>query len=316
MNRRRTASLFAVGGLLAIVTAKNVVPVPAGVSHGGLLKELPVASLPTVLYADSVMRTAGATAIVPQVTGSWDRDPATNAYRYTYVLKNDPSSGNTITEFALAPMPPPMRTEVPAHWGNFYGYEERSDALLFSVVDAGAAPAGWDSVSDAPSPYDLQPGDSVTFVVVSTLSPTMITFYAQGFNIEPTDGESESPDPPSLFNNSVTGTVIGPGSTVGVGEHPSSSGKIELRPPIPNPARASVTIVYSVAKPSRVSLSVYDVLGRKVATLVDGLNAPGIHSTTWNGTTDDGHQANSGMYFYRLFVDGQPVGNRRVTILR
>jgi hypothetical protein len=68
----------------------------------------------------------------------------------------------------------------------------------------------------------------------------------------------------------------------------------------PNPSRGSITISYSLAKESPVSIRVYDVAGRLVRTLVNGTGAPGPHEVTWDATTDDGRRVTAGVYFYRM----------------
>ena len=63
----------------------------------------------------------------------------------------------------------------------------------------------------------------------------------------------------------------------------------------PNPFNPVTTLKFSIAEAQNVSLRVYDLLGRVVATLVDrGMN-PGEYTVTW-----DGSNASSGVYFYRL----------------
>lgn len=57
---------------------------------------------------------------------------------------------------------------------------------------------------------------------------------------------------------------------------------MQLLPPYPNPARSLVTIPLLLAQPARVWLSLYDVLGREVARLIDGQWIAGDHALTWN----------------------------------
>jgi len=83
----------------------------------------------------------------------------------------------------------------------------------------------------------------------------------------------------------------------------------------PNPFNPSTTIAYEVpAGSSRVSLKVYDAAGRLVRTLVDGSLSAGEHRAEWDGTGDDGRRVPSGVYLYRLVVDGQAAGRRMVLL--
>jgi hypothetical protein len=72
----------------------------------------------------------------------------------------------------------------------------------------------------------------------------------------------------------------------------------------PNPFGPSTTIRYAAPAGGRVSVRVYDLAGRVVKTLVDGDANPGEHVAVWDGTTDSGGRAASGVYFVRLEADG------------
>ena len=63
----------------------------------------------------------------------------------------------------------------------------------------------------------------------------------------------------------------------------------------PNPFSQSTTIRFELPERQRVQLSVYDLLGRKVATLVDGVVAAGVHQVRWGA-----EGLPSGTYFYRM----------------
>jgi len=65
----------------------------------------------------------------------------------------------------------------------------------------------------------------------------------------------------------------------------------------PNPFNPSTTISYELSTVSNVSLIVYDVLGRNVATLVDGIQQSGYHQVNFNGSN-----MASGLYYYRLIA--------------
>jgi hypothetical protein len=73
----------------------------------------------------------------------------------------------------------------------------------------------------------------------------------------------------------------------------------------PNPFNPVTSIRYAVPSRGRVELSVYDVAGRRVATLVDGEVDGGYHDAVWNGTTDSGEGVATGIYFARLSAFGE-----------
>jgi len=65
----------------------------------------------------------------------------------------------------------------------------------------------------------------------------------------------------------------------------------------PNPFNPITKIAYNVPRESEVTVRVYDVSGRLVATLVDGVCEAGRHVAVWNGTNDRGESVGSGVYF-------------------
>ncbi|MGA2624160.1 MAG: cohesin domain-containing protein [Bacteroidota bacterium] len=76
----------------------------------------------------------------------------------------------------------------------------------------------------------------------------------------------------------------------------------------PNPFNPSTTIEYRLPAESKVSLKVYDMLGRVVATLADGVQQAGYKSVEWNGL-----DATSGVYFYRLEAMSVSGSNKSFT---
>jgi hypothetical protein len=65
----------------------------------------------------------------------------------------------------------------------------------------------------------------------------------------------------------------------------------------PNPFNPETAIGYSLSENRRVSLTVYNSLGQKVRTLVNGSLAAGKHTARWNGRDDRGRNVSSGIYF-------------------
>ncbi|MCK9212426.1 MAG: T9SS type A sorting domain-containing protein, partial [Ignavibacteriaceae bacterium] len=68
----------------------------------------------------------------------------------------------------------------------------------------------------------------------------------------------------------------------------------------PNPFNPSTTINYNLPTSGLVSLNVYDLLGREVASLVSTEQSAGQHSATWNGKNNSGNAVPSGVYLYSL----------------
>ncbi len=83
----------------------------------------------------------------------------------------------------------------------------------------------------------------------------------------------------------------------------------------PNPFNPATTIRYQLSKRSRVNLEVFDLLGRKVKTLVREEQVTGVHTVQWNGTNDAGTPVASGMYVVRLRA-GEFVAPRKMLLLR
>ncbi|MFH1844266.1 MAG: FlgD immunoglobulin-like domain containing protein [bacterium] len=73
-----------------------------------------------------------------------------------------------------------------------------------------------------------------------------------------------------------------------------------LQQNFPNPFNPVTTIEFELPAPTVVKLSIHDLAGRHVATLLDGLEAAGAHSLVWNGRDGSGRTVGSGVYYYRL----------------
>ncbi len=71
----------------------------------------------------------------------------------------------------------------------------------------------------------------------------------------------------------------------------------------PNPFNPATVISFDLSANSDVTLSVYNALGQKVKTLVEGNLPVGEHSVTWDGTNAAGERVASGVYLYRLKAD-------------
>ncbi len=99
-----------------------------------------------------------------------------------------------------------------------------------------------------------------------------------------------------------------------VGHAPRPGGSF-LHPAHPNPFNPTTTIRYELATSSRVNLSVYDVRGALVATLVDQVQPAGAQSLTWDATDRNGNALASGVYLCRLVANGENQ-TRKLVLLK
>jgi len=72
----------------------------------------------------------------------------------------------------------------------------------------------------------------------------------------------------------------------------------------PNPFNPETTIIFTLKKSGFVSVKIYDLQGREVITLANKELPAGNHRVAWNGHDKTGKQVASGIYFYRLSVNG------------
>jgi hypothetical protein len=97
--------------------------------------------------------------------------------------------------------------------------------------------------------------------------------------------------------------------------HPATPTAYQLAQNYPNPFNASTTIRFRLPETSRVAIDVYDILGRRVNTLMDGDLKAGWHSVRCDGVDKDGRKLSSGVYVYRMEA-GDFVAVRKLLLLR
>jgi hypothetical protein len=96
----------------------------------------------------------------------------------------------------------------------------------------------------------------------------------------------------------------------GIEETGNIPSNFSLSPNYPNPFNAQTTISYSLPKESDISIDIFDIMGRKVETLVVGMQTAGEHQAVWNA-----ENKSSGIYFYRLKA-GDLVKTQRCVLLK
>jgi hypothetical protein len=83
----------------------------------------------------------------------------------------------------------------------------------------------------------------------------------------------------------------------------------------PNPFNLSTMIKFGLPVPGHVELSIYDILGRKVITLLNQNYPAGNYVVTWNGQNANGQPVSSGIYFYRV-KSGEFIQVRKMLLLK
>jgi len=151
----------------------------------------------------------------------------------------------------------------------------------------------------------LQPGQSYTppeaaLIVPDVQGPSVSTVtylaaYAPALNLPDTMVTTVTFDSP-------TGVTSPPSYGLVLGQN------------VPNPFNPTTSISYVLPKPTRVTLRVFNVEGRPVATLVDGMEASGPHAVVWDGRNEVGAPQPSGVYFYRLQAGAQLLTRKMVLI--
>ena len=76
-----------------------------------------------------------------------------------------------------------------------------------------------------------------------------------------------------------------------------------LKQNYPNPFNPVTRVLYDIPEASFVTITIYDLLGHQVRTLVSSYEEPGYKSIVWNATNDHGMPVSAGMYLYRIRAD-------------
>ena len=84
----------------------------------------------------------------------------------------------------------------------------------------------------------------------------------------------------------------------------------------PNPFNPSTTIDFAISNTSFVELIIYNIKGQKIKTLSKNEYTKGNHSIVWNGVDDSGKEVSSGIYYYKLNVNGKTNAVQKCLLLK
>jgi hypothetical protein len=120
----------------------------------------------------------------------------------------------------------------------------------------------------------------------------------------------------AVVDGAVAGrAVLQPSVTADAEDNDLTPHQFALRQNYPNPFNPSTTISFTLTRRQQVTLEIYDILGRVVTRLVDGIQESGEHQIEWNGTDRDGHDVASGMYLYRI-IGEEGTSCRKMTLVK
>ncbi len=136
-------------------------------------------------------------------------------------------------------------------------------------------------------PYELLTNTNEIFYLDTGLSYGIYYYVVTAVY---TEGESSFSNPTQAYSGSTSSdeNIVQPVY------------KAELKNNYPNPFNPTTTISFSIPNDSNVELSIFNIKGQKVKTLVNEMLPAGEHSIIWNGRDSNGNRVSSGMYFYKL----------------
>ncbi len=156
-----------------------------------------------------------------------------------------------------------------------------------------APPPSWLSVS--PPSGEIPPGDGAVLDVSYDATGLAAGTYEAVVRIVSNDPDA------GVVNVPVTLTVT---DATGAAHLTPLPKEFALAAPEPNPFSGRTTIRFAVpVEGRRVAISVFDVAGRRVRSLVDGPQSAGRHDAVWDGRDAQGRRVGSGVYFFRMEAD-------------
>jgi flagellar hook assembly protein FlgD len=87
-----------------------------------------------------------------------------------------------------------------------------------------------------------------------------------------------------------------------------------VRPAVPNPFTHSVSLSYGLPVSAKVRVDIFDVAGRRLATLVNKEQPAGFHSVKWDGRDSNGSRVAPGIYFSRVNCSGQTAVTKMIVM--
>jgi len=113
----------------------------------------------------------------------------------------------------------------------------------------------------------------------------------------------------SQIDGIIYGSIENPGNIV-IPPNPI------LNQNFPNPFNPSTTFEFSIPNESKVELAIYNIKGQIIKTIVNNEFIAGIHSIIWNGDDENNNSVSSGIYYYKLNINGRTEAVRKCLLLK
>ncbi|MCK6557960.1 lamin tail domain-containing protein [bacterium] len=227
----------------------------------------------------------------------------------------NPSSANPLSVTILSrgnPLPPPVLLRT-GDLRTGSATAERWEGMLVQVRNAVVSTP----FPDAPSNFgEFAIDDGSGEVRVDDLGDfdgNLDSIYVKGDSIRSLIGiQYFSFDNYKLLPRNNRDVVRGPSTAVAGRETPPLRYALEQN--YPNPFNPGTTISFELRQHGRVSLTIYNMLGQKVKTLMAAVKPAGRHVIAWNGTDDRGQAVPTGVYFYRMQAAGFEKVNKMLLL--
>ncbi|MCH7676225.1 T9SS type A sorting domain-containing protein [candidate division KSB1 bacterium] len=211
-------------------------------------------------------------------------------------------------------------------WGFIYHSVALDSVLKFIVVsgavlDTGAVDYGVPSLDALPENF-CSSTDAVA--IAQQASENFRAQYPDAYiNAELSRGISEDPEKAvwrigyytneqnfEIFIESTTCALL-----TGIENKPGIVEKFTLQQNYPNPFNPTTEITYHLPATTQVELTIFNLLGQKIRTIVNEIQAAGSYRLSWNATDENGKQVPSGVYIY-LLKSGEFKQSRKMLLVR
>ena len=272
-------------------TAISDIELPAAAGGAGDIA-YSVSGLPAGLSFDAATRTISGTP-----------DAATDeAVEITYTAADGAGATASLT-FSIT-------VNMSLTFGDFFSQFQSAGKVVPTASSDGAAIREF-VVGQPVDAFALPAGTGGTAPLTYTLSPELpagLSFDAATRTISGTPQAEGAP----VYTYTVTDAL---GASVAMLLH-TRPAAFSLASNYPNPFNPATTIRYALPQAADVRLTVYNVVGQAVRTLVAEHQSAGRYLVAWDATNDNGHSLSAGIYFYRLQAGGEFHAVKKMLLLK